>query len=279
MVTATRTKGKEQEPDVRVLVLVMSSRVGHYPALRKMQEETWDAIKVPGVTTIYYMADLRTKLIENILYVQGKEDRIEMHTRTVRAIKELLPMKWDYLFKTDNSAYVNKPVLVEIIKSLPDKRTYAGKLYHGKDVPLSRNFMWGEGFLLSRDMAELVASSPEKQVGIDDIEIAEIMRSKGVPFREIPFYDYFLDKRPLSLVHIYRCVPKDDQTKEPWRKTIHAFNDIHQHLIKTYYGKERRASQNGQYQEAPQQESKQKGYTRKDKTVKAEDQQALQKTL
>jgi hypothetical protein len=276
VVTVTKSKDGQEQPKIKVLVLVMSSRVAKYPVLRELQEKTWDSVQTPGVSTVYYMADMRTKLIGNILYVKGREDRTEMYTRTVLAIKELLAMDWDYIFKTDNSAYVNKPKLVETLMTLPRKGVYAGKLYHKKNVPLTENFLWGEGYVLSRDVASVVAKSPHKESAIDDVELANIMRKSGIPFRELPFYDYFADPRPLPSVHIYRC--KDDKD-DGWDSTINAINDIHKQLTETYYGKERRASQNGQHQEAPQKESKQKGYTRKDKTVKAEDQQALHKTI
>ena len=233
----------------------------------RLQEETWDSLQVPGVRTVYYMADMRTKLIGNRLYIKGKEDRTEMYSRTVLAIRELLSMDWDYLFKTDNSAYVNKQALVKTLLTLPRKNIYAGRLYHRKDVPITQNFLWGEGYVLSRDVALIVAKSPLKESAIDDVELSNIMRNSKIPFRELPFYDYFADPRPIPNVHIYRC---KEEKEDSWESTVNAINEIHKHLTKTSNGKEGRPCQNGNNQKPSQKESKQKRYTRKDKAVKTE---------
>lgn len=264
MVTVTQNKGFKYPQPLKILILVMSSRAKDYPLLERAQMRTWDSIQVPNVTTVYYLADLQTKLIDNKLYVRGKEDFTEMFTRTSIAIRYMLQFKWDYVFKTDNSAYVNKPKLVETIAALPRTNLYAGKLYHPKDkVPLNDNFMWGEGFVLSRDLAEIIAKDWGKVEMVDDVQIARILRGR-TPFTEIPFYDYYVDKPPLPNVHLYRCKSEDSKSFD---KEIEAFNNIHKHLTETYYGKEGCARQSGQHQEKTQEESQQKGYTRKDKTV------------
>ena len=193
---------------LKVLILVMSSKEDYYPELESVQRETWDSIEVDGVTTVYYMAGDNTELVDDVLYIKGSEHFSEMYTRTRLAFEYMLNYEWDYVFKTDNSAYVNKSKLVEVLTDLPRTNLYAGKLFHDKNiVPVNKNFMWGEGYVLSRDLAKYITTQRSGEGMVDDVWIASLLKDK-VSFVELPFYDYFNNDRPIENVHLYRCKNK-----------------------------------------------------------------------
>lgn len=277
MVTVTQNKNTRVDNGLKVLVLVGSSGIMRYPMLEQLQMETWDSIEVPGVETVYYRAGEHTHRKNKRLFVKGGEESKEIFTRTSLALKELLKDSWDFVFKTNPSSYVNKPRLYELLCAMPRQRFYGGKLYHPRNsVPDKDNFMWGCGYVLSRDMAELIAKDHGEVPYVDDIHIPKILNGRA-PYAELPFYNYFKDKLPIPINHIYRC--KNADKPDFWDDTAKAITHVHKHLTQNYYGKEGRARQSGQHQEKTQEESQQKRYTRKDKTVNSENQQAIYKAL
>jgi len=190
----------------------MSSKVRHYPVLEKAQRDTWDSVNVPNIQTVYYMANNKTLMKNDILYIQGKEDHSHFYTRTRLAIDYILQYNWDYVFKTDNSAFIDKNELVKVVSKLPQHKVYAGKPFHDSSVvPVNNNFMWGEGYLLSRDMAKIVARSPNDKGMAEDYTVSTILNqvTKGI---ELPFYNYFKDDNDnIPKVHLYRCFHENPQ--------------------------------------------------------------------
>lgn len=200
---------------MKILILVMSSSVDHYPELEKIQMETWDSIYENNIKTIYYLAGQKTELIENKLYIEGGEPWPNFFKRMLLAFKKCLDFEFDYIFRTDNSAYVNKKELKKILLDKPRINFYGGQLFY-KNLDTSVNFMWGEGFCLSRDLVEYIVSmTPDishKEV-LDDVEISNILYGK-TPFVNLPIYNYYEDEKPIPIVHIYRCKSPDKQGQE-----------------------------------------------------------------
>lgn len=267
MITVTKNKNQDAAVGTKVIVLVGSSGIMRYPMLEQLQMNTWDTVEVPGVETVYYRAAPTTYRKDKRLFVKGGEESKEIFTRTSLALRELLKDSWDFVFKTNPSSYVNKVRLHELLSTVPKQRFYGGKLYHPRNsVPDKDNFMWGCGYVLSRDMAELIAKDHGEVPYVDDIHIPKILNGRA-PYAELPFYNYYKDKSPLPINHIYRC--KNADKGDFWDDTAKAITHIHKHLTENYYGKEGRPCQNGRHQEQTKEENQQKRYTRKDKTVNA----------
>jgi hypothetical protein len=218
---------------MKVLVLVMSCDIDRYPVLVAKQRETWDSVHVPGVSTVYYYAGHKTKLVRQRLNINIQEGTGYFYYKTILAFKEMLRQDWDYIFKTDNSAYVNKAALYSVLENKPRQNFYGGHLYQTAFVK-SDPFLWGEGMVFSRDVVQYLVDdydiSSVGRSGVEDVHIGMILKE---PFNKkvvwdtsltIPEY-HKLQEIPLS--HVYRC--KDDKTGDV-KSTLSAMDNIHQFL-------------------------------------------------
>lgn len=171
---------------MRVLILVQSIDLAakpEYAKLRQAQMETWDSIPHPNIDVVYYFpGTVPDRLEGNILQIACNTHWTYMFFNLAKAMRHMLKhdQSWDYIFKTDNSTYVDKEKLYEILLTKPRE-----KYYGGMDFPLkvanvhTRPFMWGDGYALSRDMVAHIVSmynkAPLKGKQEDDIVIAQLM--------------------------------------------------------------------------------------------------------
>ena len=211
----------------------MSCDIDQYPVLVAKQRETWDSIHVPGVETVYFYAGNKTKLVRQRLNIDVKEGPGYFYYKTILAFKEMLSQNWDYVFKTDNSAYINKAELVKVLENKPRKNYYGGHLYQTSYVK-SYPFLWGEGMVLSRDVVQGLVKEYETTLigrsGGEDVHIGMILKE---PFNShvtwdttltIPEY-HKLQELPVS--HVYRC--KNDETGDLQSQLL-AMDNIHRFL-------------------------------------------------
>lgn len=208
----------------------MSCELGDYPALIQKQRKTWDSITRLEVQTIYYYAGITTQLIENKLFIDTKEGTGYFYIKTMLAFKYLLDLEWDYIFKTDNSAYIDKAELVRILKDKPRENYYGGHLYKTEYMKQDP-FLWGEGLALSRDVVKYLVDHYDfdsvGRSGVEDVHIGMILKE---PFnKEIPWdtslkvHEYH--KTPLKANHVYRC--KNDEFPADIESQLKAMDDIH----------------------------------------------------
>lgn len=225
---------------MRILVMVMSCEVGRYPELVKCQQETWDSIVHPKVNTVYFYASDRDHKFANKWEINVGEGYGYFHLKTILAFKRALELPWwDYIFKTDNSAYVHKKELVRVLKDKPRQKFYGGHVYPHKMalIRLADPFMWGEGFALSRDMVKLLVRefdlSTAKCIGVEDVCIGMTLNHKCIWDGSMLLHDYWKDKEIPMDQHLYRCKNDDGETDIDIavNNTLLAMRTIHNHLI------------------------------------------------
>jgi len=172
---------------MRILILVQSIDLpnkSHYKRAMKAQQETWDSVPHPDVDVIYYMPGNVDDVLEgNILRIKCGTHWTEMFWNLAKAMRHMLKhdQSWDYIFKTDNSTYIDKAKLHSILESRPRENYYGGMIFPWKTPGVhGMDFMWGDGYALSRDMVAHVVkcynSAPLKGKQEDDIVIAQIMQ-------------------------------------------------------------------------------------------------------
>lgn len=153
---------------MNVLVLVQSTEKQIYNDLLKAQQETWDSVDHPNITVIYYKASDKADILEgNTLYINNPDILHKMFSTFAKSLRHLRKMDWDYIVKTDNSAYINKQKLYELLLTKPRENYYGGALIK---VEINKEghsrydqyFMWGECFIMSRDVAMRVVESFNK---------------------------------------------------------------------------------------------------------------------
>lgn len=221
---------------MKILVLVQSVNGGRYPELIKTQQETWDSIPNAKVDVYYYYPSTTTPpgISGNVITVGGSEHWTYMFINTIRAFREVMHLEWDYIFKTDNSAYVCKEELVNILKDKPRTQFYGGHMHKDLATELLTNFLWGEGYALSRDLVahliDVYANNPTRKLGMDDCWIGNILTDKVKWDTSLELCEYYNRVGLLPYKHLYRC-KNDTPSAVAFDDEMKAMHEVHKHLM------------------------------------------------
>ncbi len=143
----------------KVLILVLSTEKDWYPKLAEASRQTWDSVDVPGVETIFYFAESSKPNDYKTFYAPCDDDFWSMGKKTLLAFDHALANReFDFIFRANASLYVDKAGLLKYVQGKSDR------LALGVLGPGSRNgeqfmFLWGPGFLLSRDVVQLICDN------------------------------------------------------------------------------------------------------------------------
>ena len=173
---------------MKVLILVQSTDNSLYQPLIKAQMETWDAIEHPNIKVVYYRPNLQHEVLEgNILKVSHNKRGDHAFFVLMKSLRYLRNENWDYIIKTDNSVYVDKEEVYKLLLTKPREQYFGGfpitynNLTEESKKRFTKNikFLWGEFFVLSRDMAMHLVNTfnkaPLRGVGSDDIVVSAIL--------------------------------------------------------------------------------------------------------
>ena len=158
---------------------------------------------------------------------RGQERYDTILKKTVKAVEVLL-RDHDYVLRTNLSSLYDFPLLQRM--ELPRRGFYAGTILREAGVL----FVNGAGILMSRDLAEELASARDLSLlnEWDDIAIGQIMASKGIRPHPIGRYDYDYSRGNDQIVpgrHIqYRLRDLSDpsRTREP-EVVAHVFATVY----------------------------------------------------
>lgn len=202
---------------MKILILVQSIDLPNkpeYERLRQAQLTTWDSVPHPDIDVIYYTPGIiEDKLEGNRLHIACDTHWSYMFFNLAKAMRHMLKhdQTWDYIFKTDNSAYIDKARLHQLLLHKPREKFYGGMLFPFKAPnDISLDFMWGDGYALSRDMVAHIVSkynaAPLKGRQEDDRVIAQLMYGVANWDGSLKIYLPGLNKNIVELGHhAYRC--------------------------------------------------------------------------
>jgi len=143
---------------MNVLIMVLSSKKAPYDAIEKAQRETWDSIKVEGVTTYYYYG----------------EDYDMMHWAFKKALDSCWRKKWDVIFRTNSSTYVRKDKIKEWVEANQPKSNLYGGVALGTMVS-------GTGILMTRDVAKILRDNLDSHpTASEDCCIGTLLDKHGI---------------------------------------------------------------------------------------------------
>lgn len=209
----------------------MSCEIDDYPTIKQKQRDTWDSITRMDVDTIYYYSGTTTELVGDRLTLNIGEGHGYFYMKTILAFKYMLmaDKDWDYIFKTDNSAYVHKKELVRVLASKPRKQYYGGHLYKTTYMEADP-FLWGEGLALSRDVVEYIVEQYEHTTigrsGSEDVHIGMVLNGIFPWDTSLTICEYH--RHPLVLTHTYRC--KKEGSEQGLQDQLNAMDAIHEFL-------------------------------------------------
>lgn len=178
---------------MKLLILVLSYNVEPYAQLMETQKETWASNG--DIPTFFYYGNGGTskpKLVykgsagkTTFLDIQldFHDEYYEMHWKFKLALDRLSKSgyKWDLMFRTNSSSYVNKLHLQHFADTnLPLEKCYAG--YTVKDTnDDGGDCVSGAGIFLSKDCCEILRQKlPEGPACEEDVLIGRILRKEGI---------------------------------------------------------------------------------------------------
>jgi hypothetical protein len=202
---------------MKLLILVQGSDLPPYDMLQRGQEETWDSIEVEGVTTLYYLSGDKG-LVGNKLYLDYPDGYPMLHWKFKEAVDYVWDWDWDVMFRTNASSYVDKKLLVEKAKNLPNE-----KLYCGKD---GGGFASGCGFFISRDCLDILRKdlTPDP-TPYEDAIIGSVLAKNGIKITPGSERFDIIHGRDFPDTYHYRC--KSDNGDR--NKDIIAFKRIYEY--------------------------------------------------
>ncbi len=157
---------------MKILVIILSEkREGYYIKMEEAIRQTW----APKL--------LEKEEIVDVLYTYGRWDRdlkgdVEKHG----ALKYVYEnYDFDYVFRTNLSAYIHADNLINYIKDKPRENFYNGRQAKHPDKP-HITYISGAAFFLSRDLVKLVAENMDKIKfnTIDDIALGEFLHNNEI---------------------------------------------------------------------------------------------------
>lgn len=197
----------------KVLILVQACDDPPYFVMQKAQEETWDSIRVPGVSTVYYYGNNNHNGEYNLtgkkLYCPCSEAYDVMHYRHRLATEFVMDWDWNIMFRTNASSYVHKQKLFDFAQALPTEKLFISK---GDYV------MSGCGFFLSKDLVKVANMGIDKHpTPSEDMYIATMLNRAGYDVGEegdrVDFDHY--KEGPQRECYHYRCKSDTpDRTKD-----------------------------------------------------------------
>lgn len=161
---------------MKILILVLSYTQPPYDALMEAQQKTWDSINVPGVTTLYYSGKVMGTQGYSWQYCYNancSDDYFLMHHKFAECLRAIDISKYDLVFRTNSSSYVNKAKLLEFATTLPKEKCYAGWSLGEKEA------VSGAGIFLSPDVIQILRDEiPAGENIEEDILIGRILHGK-----------------------------------------------------------------------------------------------------
>lgn len=205
---------------MNVLILVQATHLAPWDQLIEAQKQTWDAVNVPGMDTIYFYSHPTKSFYEGKnLYVKCSGEHGMEHWRMKLAFDHILDgfASYEYVFRTNASSYINKALLLDFLKDKPKEKYYCGIDGGG--------FASGCGYIMTMDCVKIIQDQFDDYPSeSEDCLTGVYMQRNGISVspgaQRIEFNHYSI--APEKECYHYRCKSDNaDRTKD-----INAFNKL-----------------------------------------------------
>jgi len=121
---------------------------------------------------------------KNFLYINGSESFIPgIYQKSIRAIEYINnKYSYDYVIRTNLSTFWHMQNLFKLLDIKPKQRFAAGYAFQG--------FISGTGIIMSRDVGNLVTSTPNSNYIGDDLAISQTIQAHGIHLYDITEYKW-----------------------------------------------------------------------------------------
>ena len=180
---------------MKILVVILSEkREGYYIKMEQAIRQTWapkllEKEEIVDVLYTYGQWDraLKGEVEKNgdKLDINHPEDYFKTSGKSAKTLKYVYEKyDFDYVFRTNLSAYIHADNLINYIKDKPKENFYHGITARHPDNK-EVTYVSGAGFFLSRDLVKLVAENLD-QINlntIDDTALGSFLHGKTEPTR------------------------------------------------------------------------------------------------
>ncbi len=171
---------------MKVLILICSSQMPPYDLFLKAQKETWDSIDHAGCETAYY-TNGGTGWNGNVFHAKAEPEYYLQHAKFKECLQAIDLSRYDMIFRTHSSSYVDKELLYGICKNFPTERLYGGVVI-GEGLPdvewegaiVSTRVISGAGIFMSMDVAAVLRDTLPMEVSCEeDVLIGRTLQVNG----------------------------------------------------------------------------------------------------
>jgi hypothetical protein len=152
-------------------------------SMQKSQLDTWISLKQKeNIDVFHYIGDSSDTYNDDKTIYLNTPDMIQnVSLKTLLAFKYVLEngFNFTHIYRTNSSSYVNLELLNKYIKDKPNTNFLAGP--SGFDTNFKVKFVSGSGFVISKDLVQLLINNLEK-INIhtlDDVSISEFLVAKN----------------------------------------------------------------------------------------------------
>lgn len=202
---------------MKVLILILGCKSDSYLyTVNNGISKTWNSITLDDAPTFYYFGDANHSNHNcSSIFTPCNEQYSRIGIRTIEAFEYALNnFKFDYLFRTNISSYVNKKNLITWLNNKNRSKFYSGVIGDFYGI----KFASGSGFTLSRDLVEYLCHSKNKLNYnlIDDVCFGNFLTST-VDIFPAPRLDFPTEQSVIdfdkSNFH-FRCKSFGDRTED-----------------------------------------------------------------
>lgn len=212
--------------EYKILNPILHCDHAKFNRIANVSRSTWmrDNAKNSIFSFFYQGGTEKSYLINDILNLSC-EDRWQKNSvsyvSTIKMIKMfeycLESFSFDFLFRTSSTTYVNYKLLLEHCKNIEPNLYYGGKVAtnncnetYNEDI----KYCLGHGFILSRDLVELLVSNQDELVSyalIDDLAVGKFTMNRNIEAKSTDMQKYKSFKmgaiEELKLIYAHRCKP------------------------------------------------------------------------
>lgn len=196
------------------------NRIANVSRSTWMRENTQNSI----FSFFYQGGSEKSCLINDILNLSCEDfwqERSVSYVSTIKMIKMfkycLESFSFDFLFRTSSSTYVNYRLLLEHCKNIKPNSYYGGKVVtnncndtYNEDI----KYCLGHGFILSRDLVELLVSNQDELLSyalIDDLAVGKFTMNRNIEAKSTDMQKYRSFEpfaiEELTPIYAHRCKP------------------------------------------------------------------------
>ena len=144
---------------MKIIILIITCKLEPYISLTDTIKNTWAYENFDNIDIYYCYGDSEKLYVKNNeIYCPCIDNEKNIGNKTLMSFEWLLNnKKFDYIFRSNTSSYINQKKLLEFITDKPINNFYSGII--GYDNEEKIYFASGSGYFLSRDLVKLVVDN------------------------------------------------------------------------------------------------------------------------